>query len=194
MDSVVPSEATQAEVFLQGDRIVLRNLQLADADGPYPSWMNDPEVCQYNSHHVYPYTPEKARQYIESVRATSNAVVLAVVIKETGEHIGNISLQGIHPVHRSAEFAILMGDKAHWGNAYGKEAGILLCRHGFNALNLHRIYCGTHEHNVGMQKLALYLGMQEEGRLRQAQFKQGQYVDNLLYGVLRDEFFALHSN
>ena len=127
---------------------------------------------------------EGALEYIRAVRARRDCLVLAVVLRDGDRHIGNISLQSIDPISRSAEFAIVMGDKATWGKGYGEEAGALIVAHGFRALNLHRIYCGTFESNQGMRKLAERLGMREEGRRRDAAFKDGEFVDVIEYGVL----------
>lgn len=84
----------------------------------------------------------------------------------------------------------LSGDKTCWGKGYGKEAARLICEHGFQALNLHRISCGTLDNNTAMSKLAESLGMVEEGRRRQAAYKHGRYVDIIEYGVLKSEYVA----
>lgn len=175
------------DVFLQGARLYLRGLGAEDADGAYPGWLNDPEVCLGNSHGVYPYSRQAARDYIRDSAASAQDLVLAMVLAEGDRHIGNIALQRIHAINRSAEFAILLGDKSAWGKGYGEEAGRLICAHGFAVLNLHRIHCGTFASNIGMMRLAEKLGMQREGVQRQAVFKNGNYVDVVLYGLLRSE-------
>ena len=177
--------------FLEGERVYLRPLRESDADGPYPDWLNDEAVCRGNSHHVHPYSRQQAAQYIEHSGRAGGDLVLAVVLKESGRHIGNIALQRIDWVHRCAQFAILLGDKSEWGKGHGLEAGRLIVRHAFDALNLNRIECGTFESNAGMRKLALGLGMKEEGVRRQAAYKDGRYLDVLQYGVLREEFDGL---
>ena len=63
-----------------------------------------------------------------------------------------------------------------------------MCAHGFLALNLHRIACGTFADNRAMLRLAAYLGMHEEGRRREAAFKAGRYIDVIEFGVLDNEF------
>jgi len=174
--------------FIEGDRLYLRPLSEHDADGPYPSWLNDEIVCQGNSHHVYPYSKKQAIDYIQNATSTDQELILAIVLKEGGLHIGNIALQRINWIYRSAEFTILLGDKSQWGKGYGLEAGRLLIKHGFSALNLNRIECATFETNVAMKKLALALGMGEEGVRRQAAYKDGQYLDIVDFGILREEF------
>lgn len=177
-----------APPFLVGERIYLRALVPSDADGRYPSWLNDEEVSRGNSHHVVPYTKEAASVYIRQSLDPGDALILAIVLLPDHRHIGNIALENIDHLARSAEFAILVGEKDAWGKGYALEAGRLLVRHGFDALGLHRISCGTFEHNEAMRRLALALGMREEGRRREAAFKAGSFVDVIEYGLLKDEF------
>ncbi|MDR3400900.1 MAG: GNAT family protein [Chthoniobacter sp.] len=180
---VVPKSA-----FLVGERLYLRALADGDADGPYPGWLNDPEVCSGNSHHTFPYTREGALAYIERARQTRDELILAIVLREGDRHIGNIALQHIHPVNRSAELSVIIGERDVWGRGFAHEAAVLLVAHGFGVLNLERIACGTFAGNIAMQKLALRLGMKEEGRRRQAAFKNGRFEDIIEFGLLRHEF------
>ncbi|HEY3375033.1 MAG TPA: GNAT family N-acetyltransferase [Candidatus Aquicultor sp.] len=174
--------------FLIGQNIYIRSLREDDLEGNYIQWLNDSEVCKYNSHHTFPYSEGSAEAYIKSTFNSQNALVLAIVLQENDLHIGNVALQNIDFVSRSAEFAILIGEKDYWGKGYSKEAALLVLSHGFMELNLHRIYCGTSIENIPMQRLAIYLGMIEEGRKREALFKHGRYIDTIEYSVLKDEF------
>ncbi|MDD1667142.1 MAG: GNAT family N-acetyltransferase [Methanomicrobiales archaeon] len=174
-------------IFLSGRRVALRPLREEDCTGPYLSWLNDAEVCAGNSHHVFPFTPAEAGEYLARARAARDELILAITLKKDGRHIGNIALQRINPVCLSAELAIIIGEKASWGKGYAGEACELLCSHGFSALNLHRIGCGTYENNLPMQRLARSLGMQEEGRRREAAWKDGRYLDILEFGMTREE-------
>lgn len=176
--------------FLVGKNIYLRALTPSDADGPYPAWLNNAEVCLENQHHRFPYTVEDGREYIQRVNSDRTRLVLAVVRKKDDVHIGNISLDNIDYVNRTAALTILIGDKASWGKGYGREAARLICDHGFLALNLNRIAAGTFETNIGFRKVAAYLGMKEEGRRRQAAYKLGRYLEVIEYGVLRGEYLA----
>jgi ribosomal-protein-alanine N-acetyltransferase len=176
------------DAFLIGQRIYLRALRDEDADGPYAGWFNDEEVCRGNSHHVHPYTREAALAYIRDTHARKDSLVLAIAMIDGAPHVGNVALQRIDPVARSAEFAIVIGEREAWGKGVGKEAAGLIFRHGFSALNLNRIHCGTLDSNEAMRRIALALGMREEGRRREAAFKDGRFVDCVEFGVLRAEF------
>jgi RimJ/RimL family protein N-acetyltransferase len=176
-------------VFLKGERIHLRALMEKDLTSSYLQWLNDEEVCRNNSHAVFPNTEQRMKTFYNSIQNQLN-VVLAIIHSDTDRHIGNVSLQNINWISRNAEFAILMGEKDFWGKGYGKEAARLIMQYGFERLNLHRIYCGTLNGNSGMIKLAASMGMIEEGRRREAIFKNGKYVDILEYGILYHEFFS----
>lgn len=175
-------------LFINGEKIYLRGLSKNDLDGGYLGWLNDADVCQYNSHHIFPYYRENGEEYIRKTLRSRSNLVLAINLKENDLHIGNVSLQKIDYINRSAEFAILIGEKNCWRKGYSKEAAMLILTHGFKELNLQRIYCGTSVDNIGMQRLAASLGMSKEGRRRNAIFKHGVYKDILEFGILRDEF------
>ena len=176
------------QAFLEGQRLYLRPLSEVDAEGEYPSWLNSAKVCAGNSHHLYPYSNKQAIEYIRQIQLSRTDLVLAIVQKNDDRHIGNIALQSINPIHRSAELSILIGDPDSWGLGYATEASQLICKQGFEALNLRRIGCGTYANNIGMQRVAIAIGMKKEGVRRQAIFKDGQYLDLIEYGLLRDEY------
>lgn len=181
-----------ASTFLSGELVALRPLVESDADGPYPGWLNDAEVCRYNRHHVYPYTREQAREWIRSIPARDE-LVLAITLRSDQSHVGNVSLQGIDRVARSADLAILLGERNAWGKGIGLESSRLVVTHGFGAMNLHRISCATTEDNVAMRRIAEKLGMQEEGTRRQAAFNEGRHVDVIEYGLLADDYRSAHA-
>jgi len=174
--------------FLYTDEIYLRPLVSEDVDGHYVCWFNDEEVCLGNAHHVFPYTRQAALDYIEHAQKFGKELILAIIQQSNHRHIGNVNLKRIDSVTRSAEFAIVIGEKDCWGKGYSKQVARLLLDHAFFTLNLNRVYCGTFENNVAMRKLAVFMGMQEEGRRRQAAFKKNQYLDIIEYGVLRAEY------
>jgi len=175
------------DIFIKGQRIYLRQLTEKDIEGDYSDWLNDPEVTLYNSHGRFPMTIDKLKEFIQSASQSNNSLVLAVIDSETDLHIGNISLQAINWIDRNAEIAFLLGEKTWWGKGIMYEAGKLLMEHGVKVLNLHRIYCGTSADNLGMQRLAMKLGMLPEGIRKEALFKKGKYIDILEYGIIFNE-------
>ncbi len=174
--------------FLIGECIYLRTIEEADLNANYREWFNDEDICRYNSHHRFPNYDQNMKEYFENVITSKQNLVLAICDKKTDGHIGNVALENIDTMNQSAEFAIIIGNKDHWGKGVGKEAMKLIVEHGFKELNLHRIYCGTQDDNAGMKKLALAHGFTEEGRLRDAMYKGGGFKDIILFGLLRKDW------
>ncbi len=172
-------------IYQLSEQYFVRSLAVSDLDGPYISWFEDQEVCKYNSHGKMLNSYEYYNSYIRSANGLSS-LVWAICHNSEG-HVGNVSLQNISLINRSAEFSIIIGEKKHHGKGVGYSAGIKMLMHAFKKLNLHRVYCGTAETNYGMCKLALSLGMREEGRRREQLWLDGDWVDVIEYGVLRNE-------
>lgn len=175
------------DIFLKGESIYLRALNEDDINGNYSRWLNDSEITQFNSHGRFPVTTEKLIEYVRGAAKSNSSLVMAVVDNDTDKHIGNISLQSISWIDRSGEIAFILGEKDFWGKGVMYEAGKMMVEHGFNVLNLHRIYCGTSAENHGMQKLAAKLGFEQEGIRKEALFKNGKYIDIIEFGKLNNK-------
>jgi len=179
-------------IIYETDRFYVRPFVREDLDGNYKLWWNDQEVTKYNSHGLFPYTKgqmEKFMAQLESsddlvwaVMATHNPFAISMA-DDLSLHIGNISLQNINWLTRSAEFAVVIGEKEYWGKGYTTEAAQMIFSHAFQKLNLHRIWTGTAATNLGMRKVAKKLGMTNEGVFIDATFLDGKYVDIYEYGI-----------
>ncbi len=176
--------------FLTGRQIYLSPLTQEDLTAEYISWLNDEEVCRENSHATFPNTKEKTQEYIESISRSNSQVVLAIRWKKNDAHVGNIALQRINWVSRSAELAIVIGDKKYWNKGIGTEAYMLVINYAFDRLNLNRISSGQTLKNTGMINVCKNCGMKEEGIARESMFKDGHYIDTVTYSILRKEFDA----
>jgi len=174
--------------FLVGKKIYLRIIEESDLNENYQSWFNDEEVCKFNSHHRFPNYRQDMEEYYNDAIKSKNNIILAIMDKETDKHIGNVSLQDIDLINGSAEFAIIIGDKDCWDKGVGKESARLIISHGFGQLNLTRIYCGTSEKNIGMQKLAESIGFKKEGAARKAIYKNGEHHNIINFGLLKEEY------
>lgn len=176
------------QAFITGDKTYLRLIEESDLTPEYQNWFNDEQICQFNSHHRFPNYQEDMRSYYDNVIKSKNNLILAIIDKENDKHIGNVSLQDMDFLNQDAELAIIIGDKNFWGKGVGEEVCRLVVEHGFKNLNLHRIHCSIADNNIGMRKLARKLGFNEEGILRQNFYKNGQYRDTVLFGLLKNEY------
>jgi len=113
---------------------------------------------------------------------------LVIVDSDEEIAIGTIQLTNIHPINRSAEYSVMIGNKGYWGKGAGLTATLEILNHGFNDLNLNRIYLTVLVENERAIKLYSKAGFVEEGREREAIFKNGRFHDLILMSVLRKDF------
>ena len=111
----------------------------------------------------------------------------------SGEAVGMLSLVNIDLVHRRAEPGrFLVGEAERVkGLPVAVEALKLLYEFAFDRLELHRLHGVVVAENRQMLKWHSYLGMKEEGRLRQHQFIAGRFHDLVCVGMLEPEFRAV---
>jgi RimJ/RimL family protein N-acetyltransferase len=64
----------------------------------------------------------------------------------------------------------------------------LLLKHGFEILNLNRIMLQVYEDNPRAIRCYEKVGYKHEGRLRQARYWNGEYLDILIMSVLKEEW------
>jgi RimJ/RimL family protein N-acetyltransferase len=113
-----------------------------------------------------------------------------VIQLRSGEPVGMLSLVNIDPTHKRAEPArFLIGEPAlAKGLPVAVEALKLLYELAFDQLGLHRIHGTVVAENRQILKWHLYLGMKEEGRLRQHQFIAGRFHDIVCIGMMESEY------
>lgn len=175
--------------MIQGQRIRLRHTELADIPR-FVEWLNDPEVRQGISMYL-PISQAEEEQWFENLLKRPQEERPLVVEAHTGATwtmIGNTSFFNFDWRNRSAEVGIFIGDKSQWNKGYGTETMQLLLRHGFNTLNLHRIFLRVFESNPRAIRSYEKAGFVEEGQMRQAEYQDGAFIDVLLMSVLRSEW------
>jgi len=174
---------------IYGSRLRLRAVERSDLPS-FVSWLNDPEVREGLTLHL-PLSHAEEEQWFEHMLTTPPAehpLVIEIVSGEDWLPVGNCSFHQIDWRNRSAEVGIFIGAKTYWNQGYGTEAMELLLAHGFNTLNLNLIALRVFESNQGAIRAYEKAGFIREGRLRQAEYKNGKYEDIILMSVLRSDW------
>lgn len=165
---------------------LLRKPEPADIEALYHQ-KNDPEVGALLGGFTNGYSRKDLEGWVEHHRTHRSEVLWVIAESETDRAVGHVGLYEIDHRIRTAEFAIMIGEKSAWGNGLGRACTTFGVRYGFEQLNLNRVSLQVLDTNVRAQKLYRALGFVDEGRLRQAQYKNGRYVDVLLMSILRSE-------
>lgn len=109
-------------------------------------------------------------------------------IEADGKCIGTCGLFNVDASARHAELGIGIGDRDYWGRGYGREAVGLLLDYAFRLRNLRRVWLEVHSANERAIRSYRACGFVEEGRMREHVWLGGRYVDNVVMGVLREEW------
>lgn len=126
--------------------------------------------------------------YQNYLRTRSSSIRLAICLKESGYMVGAVYLLNIDWLSKSCEFSIWIGDKQVQGKGIGEEATRLAIHHAFADLNINRIYLSVVTDNIRALNLYKKVGFKEEGVARDAIYKNGQYKDLVLMGMLSREY------
>ena len=172
----------------EGARIYLCYLTPEMVSEKYVGWLNDPEVNQYlEARFGVPYTLETAKSFVESQWKDPNTHMFAIMLKEDGRHIGNVKVGPINMHHKFAEVGIMMGEKSMRGKGYGTETIVLVSEYSFEKLGVHKLIAGCYGTNKGSERAFLKAGYAREGTVK-SKFRSGsEYVDDIIFGKLKDD-------
>jgi RimJ/RimL family protein N-acetyltransferase len=175
--------------MIYGKRIRFRGIERTDLP-TFVDWLNDPEVRQGLSHFL-PMSMAREELWFEDLLKLSpeqQGFAMEAKLDDTWTLIGSIGFHEIDWISRKAEIGIMIGVKSQWNQGYGSEAMSLMLQHGFETLNLHRIYLKVFSNNPRAIRSYEKAGFVHESRLREAHFVNGAYVDDLIMSVLRPEW------
>lgn len=164
----------------------LRPLENSDVDALY-LFKNDPEVANL----LGGFSPGLSRLDVETWlsdhRSRGDEILWAIADAETDRCLGHGGLYQIDYRVRSAEFGIVIGDKALWGNGLGGQVTRAVLDYAFDVLNLNRVSLRVLATNERAISLYRRLNFKVEGQLEAAQFKSGMYVDMILMAILKKD-------
>jgi RimJ/RimL family protein N-acetyltransferase len=105
-----------------------------------------------------------------------------------GKLVGGLSVGKADRVNGTFSIGLGIADRSEWGKGYAKEAMLLAMRYMFHERRYQKCNLGVYAFNERAIGLYRRLGFVEEGRLRRSYFTAGQYVDEVLMGMTREEF------
>jgi ribosomal-protein-serine acetyltransferase len=170
------------------DDIHLRRVQPEDAQAIR-------DTVQRNVDHLYlmewikpDNSVDMATEFIErSTKAAEAGESLGFGIYRNGHYIGAIGFASFDPAARRTEIG-------YWIDQNEERKGIITkaCRRlidfAFNELQMNKIDLRCAAENIRSAAVAKRLGFKEEGRIRQAELRQGKLHDFLWFGLLREEW------
>ena len=164
-------------------RLVLRQLREDDAAALFPV-LSDPEVMTWWSSGPH-QSPAETADYVKGNASEGQGYLCWAITAGDDVALGWVILIDGKPGVKEVGY-ILRRDQ--WRGGIAREAVRRVIDHGFDDLDVRRIFADTDPENAGSIALLERLGFQYEGRLR-GEWKTHLGVrDSLIFGLLRDEW------
>jgi len=134
----------------------------------------------------HPYTDDDGKKFISSVANNEPANVFAIEIN--GEAVGAIGIFPQSDIHeKNAEMGYWLAEP-FWGNGIITGAIGKVVEYGFKTFNITRIYARPFSINPASQRVLEKAGFVYETQLKNAVFKNDNYMDELIYVMTYDKW------
>lgn len=172
---------------LTGSTITLRELRASDA-GPLFQSLTTAEVARFIS--PPPSTVEGFERFIAWThrrREAGQYVCFAVVPRGSDTAVGLFQIRALDPSFLNAEWGFAI-DSTYWGTGAFLEGADLVLAFAFDTLRAHRLEARASVRNGRGNAALRKLGAVQEALLRQSFLRDGEYHDQVLWTILRDDW------
>ncbi|WP_454054310.1 GNAT family N-acetyltransferase [Clostridium sp. Marseille-Q7071] len=187
---IVKGEDIMSYNFWKGEKIGLRAVELKDAENYYKWFYDyDCEADRYCDEIHFPRNCEAMNDMVEkkSKAAPENDEFTWIIENSDGIAVGNINT--INCNSRIGTFGYGLGiSREYWGKGYAKEAIKIILRYYFRELRYQKATVYVYSFNERSMKLHEALGFKKEGVIRRMVYTNGNYYDEVIYGMTSGEF------
>lgn len=173
-----------------GEKIRLRAYKREDAPLAQ-EYLNDWEVKRLLTPGIpYPILLEEEEKWVSNQSAFNDTYSFAIETLEDGKYIGGCGTNKVDWKNSTAVVGIFIGNKDYWGKGYGTDAMKVLIKFIFEQMNLNKIKLDVYSFNERAIKSYKKCGFKVDGVLRQEIFRDGEYHDEYVMSILKEEYFA----
>lgn len=177
------------QIQLLTERLQLREIQLTDAEAIF-IYRRDPLINQYQG--WIPVTINDVHEFIASkVSAAINVpgtwFQFVVIKKDENKVIGDIGVHFLADEPLQIEIGCTLNSQFH-GQGYATEALKKMIGYLFNVLSKRRITASIDPGNLPSIQLFERLGFRKEAHFKDGLFIHGEWVDDLVYAILKKEW------
>lgn len=147
-------------------------------------WLNSPKIFKHMNMR-FPISYAEVKDWYDRIYHKNDRIDL--VFLEDDHIIAMTGITSINTVDGISEFYIMVSPD-YQSKGYGEKATSYAINHAFLNFNIHKIYLYTNNFNDKANRLYTKLGFSLEGVLKKHKFKDGEYIDRCIYGLLRDDW------
>ena len=180
---------------IKGKSVVLREFTETELYNPeYFKWLRNYNNIKYiyRLEYLKSLSFDSVKNHINLILNSSDNSLLAIYENENSNFIGTLKIGHINWRTGIADIGIMIGDENFKGKGLSKESITIACDYAFKWLGLRKITAGTFENNFPMIKCFEKVGFIIEGRKRKELLVDGSYIDHILFGLFKEEFYTKH--
>ena len=133
----------------------------------------------------FPYTRDDALTWLSIINDCSPKRSFAIA--NDNELIGAIGIEPCYDINRYAgEVGYWLGEP-FWGKGIATSAVKIFIKYAFESYDLLKIFAHVFSSNPASERVLEKAGFKLEGKLRNQIVKRGKVLDQLVYGLLREE-------
>lgn len=172
--------------MLSGNKVILKEIDPENLE-QLRKWRNDPKVRKYFRAYK-DITKDMQHEWYKSIGNNSdlNHVYFQIVDNSNNKLAGVCGLHYVNWHIRSAEVSIFVA--VGEGKGLGTEALTLICKYGFEEMNMHKIWAEIFDNNPASLHLFHKVGFVDEGILRDNHFSEGKYGNSYRLSMLKKEW------
>ena len=169
--------------MLEGKNVNVRIMEKEDLP-LFVEWRNSPEVLgEYN-----PLRQVSKTEVEKDFEKGNTAFSDFVIEKKDGSRIGFIChFDVVHPAGKHLEIGYSLVPSER-GKGYGTEAVEIVVDYLFLSKDIMRVQACTDVRNTASQKALEKAGFKREGIQRKGFFSRGEWTDDYMYSILREEW------
>jgi RimJ/RimL family protein N-acetyltransferase len=122
-----------------------------------------------------------------AIAGEGDGLSAAVVLRETGEFVADVSLWLVSEAHEQGEVGFVV-HPAHQRSGYATEAARALMDFAFKTMALHRVIGRLEARNIASARVFEKLGMRCEAHFIENEWVKGEWQSELLYAILAEEW------
>jgi len=178
-------------IQISSDRLLLRPIQMEDADSIF-LYRSDAHVNQYQGWipkticDVHDFITNKVSSEINQQGTWFQFVIIK---KDDNKLIGDIGVHFLFSDAFQVELGCTLSQKYH-GKGYAFEAIKATIDYLFDELGKHRIVASIDSRNQSSIRLIERLGFRKKGLVKENSELNSEWVDDLVYAMLKDEWNA----
>ena len=132
----------------------------------------------------HPYTLEDGKAYLTMIANDNPVKVFAIDVN--GEAVGSIGIFPQTDIHeKNAEIGYWLAEK-YWRQGIMSKAIREIVKYGFQTFDIVRVFARPFSTNLKSQRVLEKAGFVLEARLKKALFKNGEFMDELIYAKRND--------